>query len=374
MLRHGSDETRRPALIPHPLYSTELPSLLKLFRTYGGPGPRFRYWRRAICLILASAIRTPLHRLERFRVRKTVAAQEFPPSTVFIIGHWRSGTTLLHELLAQDPQLARVTLLQAAFPLDFLTTAARPMLKRIIPRQRPMDGMKVHLDSPWEEEMAMACFGSLSYFHTFFFPRQTRNVYRRSVHFDGLTERQIDSWWSDYRYFLQKVLSREPGLPLLLKNPANTARISALRAQFPSAKFIHVHRNPYEVFASTLFMHQTLQKFWALQDSVEEELEEALLKNHADLLNACFQQSRGLCPNEYVEIAFDDLKSAPIPLLQSIYDSLGLQGFEQALPRFKHYLETVSGHRQNALSLNQRQRAAIKSTLADAFDRWHYRR
>lgn len=358
--------------IPHPLLSARISHVLDSFREYGWPDARARYWLRTLSLLCVCPIRTPLHHLETWRVRDRVEAQQLAGPPVFIIGHWRSGTTHLQQLLSQDPQFGVVTLLQAAFPLDFLTTVAGPMVAALIPPNRTVDAVPLSIDSPWEEEMAMACFGRLSFFHAFFFPRQGRRIYRESVHFDGVGSDQVEAWWRDYDYFLKKVQYAQPGRRLLLKNPANTARVAALRVRFPGAKFIHIHRHPDNVHASTFLLHRTLQAGWALQDDDVGRLRTTVLENHSDLMAACFTETRGMQQDELIEVALADLETEPLGTLERIYEQLELSGFDAASGCFRAYLEQLDGFKKNDLSLNARERETVRVALGHVFERWSY--
>lgn len=366
----SSPRWRRP--IPHPLLSTRFGTLLECFHEYGWPDARVRYWLRAFNLLWVCALRTPLHHLEAWRVRERVEAQALAAPPVFIIGHWRSGTTHLHQLLSQDPQFGFVSLMQAAFPLDFLTSIGQPLVAALLPSRRPMDAMTVTIGSPWEEEMAMACFGPLSFFHAFFFPRQGRRIYRAAVHFDGITAEQVAAWWRDYRYYLNKVQCAQPGRRLVLKSPAHSARVTALRQHFPGAKFIHLHRHPEEVYASALFLHRKLQEAWALQDCDRALLRETVLQNYADLMTACFAQTDGMPTRELVEVRMSELEASPLATLSSIYRQLELPDFDAARDRFADYLEKLGAFPKNRLSLSDEERNALRRTLQHVYDRWHY--
>lgn len=362
-------DLRRP--IPHPLLSTRLGTLLACFREYGWPDARLRFWFRAFNLLWVSAIRTPLHALEAYRVRQRVEAQALVAPPVFIIGHWRSGTTHLHQLLSQDPQFGVVTLMEAAFPLDFLTSIGRPLVAAVIPKRRPVDAIPVTIESPWEEEMAMASFGTLSFFHAFFFPRHARRIYRESVHFDGVALDRVEAWWHDYAHFLKKVQCAKPDRRLLLKNPANSARVAALRERFPGAKFIHIHRHPEEVLASTLHLHRTLQECWGLQHPTADLFEMAL-SNQADLILACLAQTADLPADELVEIPFAEFESDPMRILERIYEQLRLPGFDSAAPAFRSYLEELGTFQKNELQLDPAECKAVRARLSCLYSRLGY--
>ena len=368
--RAGTIPARRP--IPHPLLSTRLGTLLACFRAYGWPDRRLRFWVRTFNLLWVCAVRTPFHHLERWHVRRRVNAQPLFAPPIFIIGHWRSGTTYLHQLLSQDPQFGFVTLMQAAFPLDFLTSLLEPLLAALIPTRRPMDAVTITTRSPWEEEMAMACFGSLSFFHAFFFPRHARRIYREAVHFDGIAPGRVERWWNDYTYFLRKVQGEQPRQQLLLKNPANSARVAALRERFPGAKFIHIHRHPEEVHASTIFLHRKLQEAWALQNADPASAGESALANHADLLRACFAQTAGMPDRELIEVPLADLEAKPLPTLQTIYEQLQIPGFSQASQHFTAYLEKAGRYARNRLTLSDGERQSVRRSLQFVYERWDY--
>jgi hypothetical protein len=302
-----------------------------------------------------------------------LAGRPLLAAPVFIIGHWRSGTTHLHRLLSQDPQFGFVTLLQATFPADVLTPIHRLLLAAILRDRRPMDALPVAQDFPEEEEMALASSASSSFFHAFFFPRAGRRIYRTAVHFDGVAPGEVEAWWGTYSTFLKKVQIAQPGRRLLLKNPANTARLQSLRTRFPGARFIHLHRHPEEVFASTLHLHRQLQGVWALQEDDLDRLRETVLANYADLMNAYFEQSRGLSEDELIEIRLEDLEAKPLATLESIYRQLGLPGFDAASPRFAAYLEQMGAFEKNRLGLTPEERSAVRAALAPVFDRWGYR-
>lgn len=366
----GEDFGFATRAVPHPLLSTRFGTLLECFRQYGWPDKRFR--GRAFHLLAVAALRTPLHHLEHWRVQKRVETQSLAGPPIFIIGHWRSGTTHLHQLFSQDPQFGFVTLMQAAFPLDFLTSVAAPLLAALLPPTRLVDRIPISIDSPWEEEMAMACFGPLSFFHAFFFPREARRIYRSAVHFDGVAPERVAKWWSDYVYFLKKVQCARSGRRLVIKNPANSARVAALRERFPGAKFIHIHRQPEKVYASTMLLHRQARKAWTLQDGDGANLRDTVLANYADLMSACFAQTKELQGSELIEIRMSDLETQPLATLESIYRQLELPGFDTARQHFAIYLDKLGVFPKNRLAVEASEREAVRTKLRHVFERWHY--
>ena len=164
----------------HPLTSSSFLNLVRLTMSYGCQP---RYVPRLLYLALVCALRTPLAWLESAKYGRAIRKQSIEPQPIFIVGHWRSGTTHLQNLMSQDSQFGRVTLLQAAMPHDFLIFPARLLagMQRMLPKTRLMDDVAVSTDAPWEEEMALVSFSQLSFYHVSFFPRAVEKIFRDAV-------------------------------------------------------------------------------------------------------------------------------------------------------------------------------------------------
>ncbi|HEX4085420.1 MAG TPA: sulfotransferase [Chthoniobacteraceae bacterium] len=361
----ASDTPDRHSAFLHPFLSAGLGSLIACFREYGWPDAA--YWPRTASLFLVSALRTLFHRSNA----RAVSTAPIPPP-VFIVGHWRSGTTHLHQLLSRDPQFGYVTFLQAASPHDFRSPVISRFFAALLPPRRPMDAVRIAPDSPMEEEMALACLSSLSFYHGFFFPRAARRIYRESVHFDGVAPADVERWWHQYRNFLENVQATRPGKRLLLKNPANSARVTRLRHEFPGAKFIHLHRHPEKVFASSLFLHRKLREAWALQTANASELPATVMANYTDLMRALEAESNRAPKNEWIDVALADLENEPLTTLRTIYRQLELPGFNNAAPFFAGSIAEAAAFRKNDLWLDAGERVSLRAALAPIYERWGY--
>src|SRR4051812_16675933 len=83
------------------------------------------------------------------------------PAPVFIVGHWRTGTTLLHELLIQDERHSFPSYYHCLAPNHFVLTESflKPFARWMVPTRRPMDAMKAGWDRPQEDEFALCMLG-----------------------------------------------------------------------------------------------------------------------------------------------------------------------------------------------------------------------
>ncbi|MDH3665576.1 MAG: sulfotransferase [Paracoccaceae bacterium] len=131
----------------HPLGSGSLVNLVRLVAAYGCD-LRFAPW--LVPIGLTSMLRQPLDWLETARHGAAIARQQIDPPPIFILGHWRSGTTHLQNVMSADPQFARVTLAHAAMPREFLSmpSGMTEGLGRMLPQTRLMDDVPVAPDVP----------------------------------------------------------------------------------------------------------------------------------------------------------------------------------------------------------------------------------
>jgi hypothetical protein len=330
-----------------------------------------RYWPRA-ALITSNSLLNSLYRwCEDLRWGGQVKRTEVPPP-LFILGIWRSGTTHLHNLLCKDDRFAFPNTYQVLYPHTFLTTEkyGAPIMQWFMPATRVMDNVKGGVDEPQEDEFALVASG-LSYFVSIIFPRGPQ-LYRRYLSLAEATPAERQKWKSALLEFLQK-LTLKYQRPLVLKSPAHTCRIATLLEMFPQAKFVHIHRNPYDVYQSTLSMWRKVRTWWGLQRCDVDE--ERVLGDYEEIYTRYFAERSLIPPGNLCEVGFDELERNPLPELARIYESLGLPDFDHVEPKLRDYLQSISEYRRNAyreLPAETRQRIATR--WGRFFDEWGYAR
>ena len=354
----------------HPLISSSFANLARLVAGYGFEA---RFAPRVLYLLAVTLLRQPIIWFEAARWGKRIRQQQIEPP-VIIVGHWRSGTTHLHNVMSQDPQFGKVTLLHAGMPNDFLTLSgfAQRNLARQLPEKRLMDNVPVSAEAPWEEEMALTSTGKMSFYHVSFFPRSMERIFNEAVMFDDVNPELEESWKHQYLAFLRKIQFDQPGMPLLLKNPANTARIRLLHDMFPGTKFVHIHRDPYKVFVSTIHLYLKAQEAWGLQRPDRERLVRHVLDSYPRLMNAYFADRGLLADDELVEVSFRDLQADAVGTLARIYEQLNLVGFDDAAPRFEAYLDSQRDYKKNVLPIAPDEKAEVARCWAEVFEQLGY--
>ncbi|MEM1343729.1 MAG: sulfotransferase [Pseudomonadota bacterium] len=341
----------------HPLSGADLATLARVFANAGPP----TRWGRAASIWGAALGRAPISALEALWLRGRLPALEEMPPPVFILGHWRSGTTHLYNVMSRGGW-GYVPPLATGLPWDLFTIARalRPWLERKLPKTRYIDAIPVHPDSPQEDEIALANMSALSFYHGLYFPRHLSRLIDRGVFHDGCSEAEIAAWEGRFVYLLRK-LALHQGAPLLIKNPVYTARPAQIRRLFPGAKFIHIHRNPFDVFLSMRNFYARLLEELALQPAEGLDIDAVILDVYARMMTAYDTETAGWSAPDLIELPYDLLDREPLTALQQIYDGLELEGFAAATPAFTAYLEGVKSYRKNAFKGDA---AAVEKVLA----------
>jgi omega-hydroxy-beta-dihydromenaquinone-9 sulfotransferase len=329
---------------------------------------------RALIQTAVSASNSVVARIEGWRYGERIEAARVE-APLFILGHYRSGTTHLHNLLALDRQFGAPTLFQVLNPHTFLCTErwAAPVVDRLISRRRCQDEMAQGAGLPSEDEFATCAMTGLSPYMGWCFPGEGAG-YDRYLTFRDAPEDEIIRWEGALTTFLKKLTVRYDRR-LVLKSPPHTARIRRLLGLFPDAGFVHIHRDPYDVFCSTRHMIRVGQHFCHLRDGPLQDGDDGILSVYTEMYDAYFEE-RGLIPEgRLCEVSFEALEREPIGVVRSIYEALGLSGFVDLRPRLEGYLGTIASYRKNRHDqLLEPLRRRIAHEWGRSFDEWGYER
>ena len=343
-------QQKRARLYEQPLIFGSFRSWLKLL--WDNKDIDRRFIPRALVVTLITFLTSPLRLYESVRYGRIVKNTAIHPSPVFIIGHWRSGTTHLHNLLCQDKNLGRVSMWQAFAPGLCLVgeKVIKGPLNKIAKKLHPtreIDNIPLSLDNPEEEDLAIANMSPYSYLHMYTFPRRARYFFESYItFFCNLPESTIAEWKQIYLTVLRKATLQAGGKRLVIKNCADSARIKTLLELFPQAKFIHIYRNPYDIFRSTQHLYRVVMERAQLQEISPDELEDWVLRFYSQLMQK-FLADKALIPaGNLVEVKYEDLEQAPLDQLRKVYDTLSLPGFAEAEPAFRAYLDSIADYKK----------------------------
>ncbi|MEL6468788.1 MAG: sulfotransferase [Cyanobacteria bacterium J06623_4] len=362
-----------PPRLLHPLMGSNPRTLLRLLAQNGlGNYPLH------LSIVLAAAfLRWPFSAYERWQVASTDLAMldktvQQPP--IFIVGHWRSGTTFLYNVLSRSPQFAYVSPLSTGLPWDFLTLGKllRPILEKALPEGRFIDQVPVNPDSPQEDEIALASMQTLSFYHGLYFPKRFAQHFRAGIFLEGCKPAEIECWERAIAHFYKKLQLQNPQQQLLIKNPVYTARIQQLRQLWPTAKFIHIYRNPYIVFQSTLNFYRKLFPEIALQPYHQVPIRDIVLESYPKMLSALLRDSQQLPPQDFVTLRFETFEADPMAQLERVYSQLELSDWEKAKPSFQRYLEGQKTYKKNKYSFSEDSIRQVTHHWRPFIEQWGY--
>lgn len=356
----------------HPLCGANLGTLASVVARAGLPEKPLS----AAMIAGAALARWPFSTAEQIVIESRLPRIDELAPPVFILGHWRSGTTHLYNIMCKSGDWAFVPPVATGLPWDLfgLAKAFGPILEKALPERRYIDNIPVTPTSPQEDEIAIANMTDLSFYHGIYFPKAFSEFLSRGLFFDGCPEEDIARWKQRFTYLLRKLSEYQDRKTLLIKNPVYTARLSMLRAMFPAAKFVHIRRNPYEVFVSMRNFYNKLFAEFALQSYAHVDIDEAIFGVYERMMDALERDAAGLSAPQFIDLAYEDLDRDAIGTLEKIHQALELPGFVDARPQFEAYLASVRAFEKNRFSYSDEAAQKVEKRLGRFIGRWGYRR
>ena len=329
---------------------------------------------RAAAITFLSLLTSPLRAAESILYGSRIRSESLTQPPVFILGHWRTGTTYLHTLLAQDPSLGFVPLFQTLAPASFFTgrRTLQPLVALRAPKTRPMDEVPIHMEVAQEEEFAMAGLARQSFYLGFTFPKSMDTLFQKYVMFDNLSPDERAEWERSYLYLLKTASLHNGGKRLVIKNPVNTARIPALLQLFPDAKFIHIHRDPFEVYRSTLHLYRAVIQLLSLQGLEEDKNQRRVLEFYRKMMTRYMDDRDRIPSGNLTEVAYDDLVANPLETIEGVYSELGLPGWEEARTGIAEHVLAQRSYRPKQHTLSPDDIAAVEEQWGFALREWDY--
>lgn len=270
-----------------------------------------------------------------------IGAAPVPPPVV-ILGQPRTGTTILFDLLAQDPQFRVPLTWEVAAPHpppETATYATDPRIEAVEAALGMSEAIIPGFQAihPSGALRGQECVNiTAGDFRSLLFP----TVYRVPEYARWLLwEADMAPAYRYHRRFLQLLQWRHPGGRWLLKTPGHQWCLGDLFAEYPDASIIHTHRDPLKVVASTASLAAHLQRLGTDHTSIPEEAAEwvdYLVEGNDRSVTA--REDGTVPPGAAVDIAFPALMADTFGTIGELYRQLGLELTDDALARMRAFL------------------------------------
>lgn len=325
-------------------------------------------------------IQEPFRILEKVNYEDAIRDHELEQDPIFIIGHWRSGTSFLQYLLGKDPQFGYMNKFQVVFPDVFLYSERflKPFINRIpkslnLKQDAKNMSINLELDSPSEIEIALTTMISPASLHWgHIFPKNAWEYFDKYLFFDTAEKEEITRWKRDYIYLIKKISLKNDGRQILIKSPGNAGRIKKLLEVYPDARFIFIHRNPYDVFYSSKKLWNTLLDNLALQDFSKQQMEQEIIRVYKKLMSRYLQERAALPDGHLAEIRFEDFVTDPVPLLRDVYNILGITDFDNAKAGIEDFLKHKTNGKSEKYDYEDDIVKKLNSQWEFVFKEWDY--
>lgn len=289
---------------------------------------------------LQAILQNRLRLVDLWRREPSIAAEEVR-APIIVTGLGRSGTTLLHELLACDPA-NRVPLLwellhstppptvpnDADDPRAALAEAEITLMDEMVPAFTAMHENRGHL--PTECIFAFAHQMSSDQFIGLY------NVGSYVMWRSGIDQTPIYDW---HRRMLQTLQWKAAGARWALKAPSHLGSLPLVFATYPDARVVVTHRDPLRVVGSLADMMATLH--WMHSDTIDHAtlVEFLAFGLEFQMDNVSAERDAGTLPADQIaDVVYADLVADPAGTVLGLYDAWGLPVSDEFQQRLDAYI------------------------------------
>jgi hypothetical protein len=285
--------------------------------------------------------------LQKALARTQLASANYRDAVV-ILGYWRSGTTLLHELLCLDSRYTYPTTHACMNPHHFVLSEVSALARGGSTGRRPMDEMEVQAASPQEDEFALLSLGARSPYEALLVPMILPEALKLADPRD-LSSGDEKRWREVFRSFLAGVSVRGAGRPMILKSPTHGSRVGTLRELLPDARYVVIVRDPCTNFESVVRMWRKMFETYAIGPiPTDDAIREAVMVDRLRFEAKLAASTADLSKNRFTTITYESLVANPAEKIKWLYDRLELGDFSLVREAVVTETERRSGYQAKA--------------------------
>jgi hypothetical protein len=301
-------------------------------------------WRRWVALAASGLVDRIVGHSEQRGPAQEAPVDLATLDIVFVVGFWRSGTTLLHELMTLDPQAAAPTLVDSLRPalMHRFRKLRRRLIGRVLPANRGVDRQPLGPDRPFEEDFAIAQMGGPSSFLAFYFPSHFEEFLNEALFFEGKRRSAGEEWCTLHRRLVTDLARRYPGRRLILKSPVNSTHLLLLSQMYPRARFVRIDRPAQDVCRSLCRLLD--QGALSLEGRPKPTRPEIVARLHARFMRVLDEEWRALAPGRCVTVRYEELITCPVHCLRRAWTLLGERWTPEWQARVQRFWSREASH------------------------------
>jgi len=273
-------------------------------------------------------------------------ASEPITAPIFIVGQPRTGTTILYDLLAQDPDLRAPLTWEVDAPCPVPQPETYHDDPRIAQKQASIELSEQIIPGflafhPMGALVGQECvritaseFTSMIYSVQYRLPSYYRWLLYEADHAGA---------YRFHRIFLQHLQSGVPG-QWLLKSPAHLWQLDALLTEYPDALIVQAHRDPLNVISSIAALTHHLRRMGSDESSIAECAAQSYEEIVIGLDRAMALRDSGAVPaGRVIDVQYTEFMNDPWTTIKDIYQKLGRELRPSAAQRMRDFLAAHPG-------------------------------
>ena len=279
--------------------------------------------------------------LEEDRKRHPKIAAERIAAPIFIVGLPRSGSTLLHHLLAQDPDTRAAQAWEVMYPSPPPRRASYetdPRIERARKQLRWLDWMAPGFKAihPVGAQLPLECIAIMS---ASFRATRFQTTYNVPSYEAWLNKQDMRPAYAFHRRFLQHLQWQAPGARWVLKAPSHVFSFDALLDTYPDARLVQTHRDPVTVMASVASLSSVLHRAFSRRREPTRFGQEVTSRWMDGLERSLeLRRSGRVSPERVVDVHYRELARDPMATVRRISTQFGLPLTTAAERRMREFL------------------------------------
>jgi hypothetical protein len=279
-------------------------------------------------------------RMIEYRENRPEVSQQRIQRPLFILGLPRTATTILYELIAQDPSLRSPATWEVSKPFPPARKASYQSDKRIrsVDKQLAVNEKlcpafnSIHAIGA---KLPQECVYLLA---SNFISEQFGYMYNIPEYRAWALEQDMTASYAWHANFLQHLQVDYAGEGWVLKTPAHLAYLKYLLAQYPDAAIVWTHRRPVDAIASFSSLLSTLRG--GFSDTIDPKaIGEHELRHFSKIVASGMEQRSEFDQGQFFDVGFSAICSDPLSVIGDIYDYFGMHLSDEAESRMREYLQ-----------------------------------